>query len=65
MPRSSYVYVTQDDEGMPSGAFTVKRELVMFLQKHGADSVGGVVRLRDGNPEERVELDPEELIADA
>ena len=65
MARSSYVYVAQNDEGMPIAGFTVKHELVTYLRKRGADSVGGVVRLRDGGQGSAAELDPEELIADA
>lgn len=66
MARSSYVYVVQNDEGMPYKAFTVKHELVTYLRRlgGGVEDLAGVVRMRDGlGDSDATDLDIAELLA--
>jgi hypothetical protein len=65
MARSHSVYVVVNDEGLPYVGFTVKHELVGYLERLGddVDLVPAVFRLADGYERPAVVLNPRELVA--
>lgn len=50
MSRADYIWLVQTEDGHVLAAFTVKYEMVTYLERLGVVADLTVVRLRDGQP---------------